>query len=140
MPVNTKSKSKCLKQSEQGEANGGSGKGRCKCLLACSPHLAHVTGHMGLCVLPGTKRRLDTPALLAKKRDGEALTEAEIRSFIRGVVAGDVGLDQVGAFLMATYVRGTRCSHAGCSVEGIEVERERGGGREREEEALLLAS
>ncbi|EGD73009.1 thymidine phosphorylase [Salpingoeca rosetta] len=54
-----------------------------------------------------TKRaKLDTPALLAKKRDGEELNNSEIAAFIKGVVNGDVGPDQVGAFLMAVYVRG----------------------------------
>eukprot|EP00043_Microstomoeca_roanoka_P004477 m.49898 g.49898 ORF g.49898 m.49898 type:complete len:446 (-) comp12511_c0_seq1:390-1727(-) len=49
---------------------------------------------------------LNVPALLAKKRDGLELTEGEILAFVKAVVAKQVGLDQVGAFLMATYIRG----------------------------------
>jgi pyrimidine-nucleoside phosphorylase len=47
-----------------------------------------------------------TPALLAKKRDGAALTPAEIGWLIRGFVRGDVADYQMSAFAMAVLLRG----------------------------------
>ncbi len=48
-----------------------------------------------------------TPALIIqKKRDGEELTQEEIRDFIRGVSSGEVADYQATAFLMAVYFRG----------------------------------
>ncbi|XP_074655288.1 thymidine phosphorylase-like [Tubulanus polymorphus] len=50
---------------------------------------------------------LNTPALIAKKRDGHTLTKSEIQYFIDGVVNGDnVELAQLGAMLMAIKLRG----------------------------------
>ncbi|MGQ7247916.1 thymidine phosphorylase [Halomonas sp. V046] len=44
--------------------------------------------------------------ILAAKRDGEPLEEAQIRRFIEAVADGEVGDEQIGAFTMATYLRG----------------------------------
>lgn len=46
------------------------------------------------------------PELIRRKRDGEALTGAAIRHFVDGVVDGSVDDAQLGAFLMAIYLRG----------------------------------
>lgn len=50
--------------------------------------------------------RLDIPDLLRRKRDGEALDGEALRAFARGVAAGEVEDAQVGAFLMAVFLRG----------------------------------
>ena len=44
--------------------------------------------------------------VIRKKRDGQALEEDEIRTFIKGVTTGDVPDYQVSALLMAVYFRG----------------------------------
>lgn len=44
--------------------------------------------------------------IIAKKRDGESLTSAEIRFIVRGYTAGDVADYQMSALLMAIYLRG----------------------------------
>lgn len=44
--------------------------------------------------------------VIRRKRDGQVLTEAEIREFVFGVVNGGVADAQVGAFTMATYLKG----------------------------------
>ena len=44
--------------------------------------------------------------LIDKKRDGDALSAAEIEFFIRGYTAGDIPDYQVSALLMAMYFRG----------------------------------
>lgn len=44
--------------------------------------------------------------VIKKKRDGFALTEAEIRAFIAGYVAGEIPDYQAAAFCMAVYFRG----------------------------------
>uniref|UniRef100_A0A8C3VBL1 Thymidine phosphorylase n=1 Tax=Catharus ustulatus TaxID=91951 RepID=A0A8C3VBL1_CATUS len=46
------------------------------------------------------------PTLIRKKRDGERLEDAEIRSFVRGVTEGTVQQGQIGAMLMAIRLRG----------------------------------
>ncbi|XP_030816727.1 thymidine phosphorylase [Camarhynchus parvulus] len=46
------------------------------------------------------------PALIRKKRDGERLEDAEIRSFVRGVTEGTAQQGQIGAMLMAIRLRG----------------------------------
>lgn len=58
--------------------------------------------------------RVDTPSILAKKRDGQVLSEEEIYGLVKGIVNGDVGVDQVGAFLMATYINGMQQSTSRC--------------------------
>jgi thymidine phosphorylase len=50
--------------------------------------------------------RLDIPALLRRKRDGEALEAATLRDFARGVADGAVEDAQVGAFVMAVFLQG----------------------------------
>lgn len=44
--------------------------------------------------------------ILRRKRDGNALTQAEIAYFVRGVTAGTVPDEQAAAMLMAIYFRG----------------------------------
>lgn len=44
--------------------------------------------------------------IIAKKRDGKKLTDAEIHSFIMGVTSGAVSEGQIAAFAMATIWRG----------------------------------
>ena len=44
--------------------------------------------------------------LIEKKRDGQELSEAEIRWLISGYVAGDIPDYQMSAMLMAIYFRG----------------------------------
>ncbi len=44
--------------------------------------------------------------ILRKKRDGQELTAAEIREFVHGVLDGSVNQGQIGAFTMATYLKG----------------------------------
>ena len=51
-------------------------------------------------------RRLSTPELIAKKRDGGELTEREIRQLIEGFTAGEVADYQMTAFAMAALIRG----------------------------------
>ncbi|XP_048157765.1 thymidine phosphorylase isoform X1 [Corvus hawaiiensis] len=46
------------------------------------------------------------PSLIRKKRDGERLEDAEIRSFVRGVTEGTAQQGQIGAMLMAIRLRG----------------------------------
>jgi pyrimidine-nucleoside phosphorylase len=47
-----------------------------------------------------------TPELIARKRDGGVLTDAEIAHLIRGFVAGDVADYQMSALAMAVFLRG----------------------------------
>jgi len=44
--------------------------------------------------------------IIAKKRDGQALTDDEIAQFISGYTSGDIPDYQAAAFLMAVYLRG----------------------------------
>jgi pyrimidine-nucleoside phosphorylase len=44
--------------------------------------------------------------IIAKKRDGLALSEGEIEFFIQGIMSGDIHDYQVAAWLMAVYLRG----------------------------------
>ena len=44
--------------------------------------------------------------LIRKKRDGESLSQSEIKYLIDGVTSGDIPDYQLSAFLMATYFRG----------------------------------
>ena len=46
------------------------------------------------------------PELIAHKRDGGALSEAEIQGLIEGFTAGDVADYQMSAFAMATFLKG----------------------------------
>ncbi|XP_072452518.1 thymidine phosphorylase isoform X2 [Notamacropus eugenii] len=46
------------------------------------------------------------PELIRKKRDGDRLEEAEIRSFVQGVTEGTVQEAQIGAMLMAIRLQG----------------------------------
>jgi pyrimidine-nucleoside phosphorylase len=44
--------------------------------------------------------------IIAKKRDGESLTAAEIRFIVRGYTSGEIADYQMSALLMAIYLRG----------------------------------
>lgn len=44
--------------------------------------------------------------LIARKRDGQALSRPELEGLMRGYLRGDVGEDQMAAFLMAVYFKG----------------------------------
>ena len=44
--------------------------------------------------------------VIKKKRDGQALTDTEIRAFMQGYVAGEIPDYQAAAFCMAVYFRG----------------------------------
>lgn len=46
------------------------------------------------------------PAIIAKKRDGKVLSTEEIQSFIDKVVKKTVPNEQIGAMLMAIYLKG----------------------------------
>ena len=49
---------------------------------------------------------MNIPELIRRKRDGDRLDPAEIADFIAGVAANEVEDAQLGAFLMAVYLRG----------------------------------
>lgn len=55
---------------------------------------------------PGPAESLRVPALLEKKRDGQALTRAEIDFLIAGYTKGEVPDYQMAAFAMAVHFRG----------------------------------
>lgn len=44
--------------------------------------------------------------IIRRKRDGEELSASEIADFVRGLTRGDVSEGQIGAFTMATFLRG----------------------------------
>jgi thymidine phosphorylase len=48
----------------------------------------------------------NAPALIARKRDGLTLSDEEIQEFITRVVSKDVPGEQIGAMLMAIYLKG----------------------------------
>jgi pyrimidine-nucleoside phosphorylase len=48
----------------------------------------------------------DPRGVVARKRDGETLSEAEVEAFVEGYVAGEVGDPLAAAFLMAVVLRG----------------------------------
>jgi pyrimidine-nucleoside phosphorylase len=49
---------------------------------------------------------VDAKTIIAAKRDGKELSEDQLRSFIDGAVSGNWSPAQVGALLMAAYLRG----------------------------------
>ncbi|CAL1530629.1 unnamed protein product [Lymnaea stagnalis] len=46
------------------------------------------------------------PEIIAKKRDGKELNDEEIKSFVSGVTESSLAEAQIGAMLMAIYIRG----------------------------------
>lgn len=50
--------------------------------------------------------RFHPARLNQKKRDGGEFSREEIHDYVRGIVAGEVGKEQIGAFLMAVCCRG----------------------------------
>jgi thymidine phosphorylase len=49
---------------------------------------------------------LPTPLLIAKKRDGLELSDEEIDQFIKGAVDKSISGEQIGAMLMAIFLKG----------------------------------
>ncbi|HXB62412.1 MAG TPA: thymidine phosphorylase [Acidobacteriaceae bacterium] len=52
------------------------------------------------------KETIYTMDLLRKKRDGHALTKREMQHLVHSVTTGTISTAQIGAFLMAVYLRG----------------------------------
>jgi pyrimidine-nucleoside phosphorylase len=57
-------------------------------------------------VTPGSEPALDVRAFLRAKRDGGAHAPEEIQAFIRACMRREVADDQLGAWLMAAFLRG----------------------------------
>jgi len=55
--------------------------------------------------------------LIARKRDGHVLSRGELGGLLKGYLQGDVGDDQMAAFLMAVYFRGLDDSELETLVE-----------------------
>lgn len=55
---------------------------------------------------PAYGQGVDARSLIARKRDGGVLGSEEIAGLIRGLVAGEVEEHQIGAFMMAVFLRG----------------------------------
>jgi thymidine phosphorylase len=53
-----------------------------------------------------SENQLSIPDLITKKRDGLELTQDEIKQFIEGLSNDTVQDCQVGAMLMAIYIKG----------------------------------
>ncbi|MEE4174497.1 MAG: thymidine phosphorylase, partial [Xanthomonadales bacterium] len=70
--------------------------------MTIQPSLAHRIPERALIVTS----RLDIPDLLRRKRDGEPLDGEALRAFGEGVANGEVEDAQIGAFLMAVFLRG----------------------------------
>ena len=81
--------------------------------------------------------------IIQKKRDGHALTEEEIRSFIRGYVAGEIPDYQTAALCMAIWFRGMNAAETAAltmairdsgdtlhfdSIQGLRVDKHSTGG------------
>jgi pyrimidine-nucleoside phosphorylase len=60
-----------------------------------------------------------TPVLIARKRDGEELASDELRALIDAYLAGDVGEEQMAAFLMAGVIRGFTDAEAVALTEAL---------------------
>jgi len=58
-------------------------------------------------------------AVIARKRDGHALTPAEIASFVQGVARGEWADYQATALLMAVYLRGMTPAEIACLTENM---------------------
>ncbi len=61
--------------------------------------------------------RLDVPVLIGRKRDGEELSEADIRAFMTAYLAGDVAEEQMSALLMAGVINGFTSAEAAAMTE-----------------------
>ena len=67
--------------------------------------MAELPAHVAANVLTRLNR-LRMPALIATKRDGGELSDEALEAFVAGVAAGVVPAEQIGAMLMAIYLRG----------------------------------
>ena len=61
--------------------------------------------------------RVFPQTIIARKRDGHALTPDEIASFVRGVVRDEWTDDQTAALLMAIFLRGMTAEEISCLTE-----------------------
>ena len=61
--------------------------------------------------------RLDVPVLIGRKRDGEELSDADIRAFMTAYLAGDVAEEQMSALLMAGVINGFTAAEAAAMTE-----------------------
>ena len=60
---------------------------------------------------------LAVPSLIAAKRDGRALTDAEVRAVVTGAARGDIPDYQISAWLMAVWIRGMSRSELAALTE-----------------------
>ncbi len=59
--------------------------------------------------------------IIQKKRDGQALTKAEVEFMVDGTVSGDVPEYQTAAWLMAVFLRGMTPEETGTLTERMRV-------------------
>ncbi|XP_046666111.1 thymidine phosphorylase-like isoform X1 [Homalodisca vitripennis] len=69
--------------------------------------------------------KMNVGQLLRKKRDGEEMTKDEIESFIQNTVSGNNTESQIGAMLMAMYIRGITDTEATNLTQSILLSGER---------------
>lgn len=63
--------------------------------------------------------RLDAPRLIARKRDGAELAADDLRALLDGYLAGDVGEEQMAAFMMAGVLQGFTTDEAVVMTEAL---------------------
>lgn len=59
-----------------------------------------------------TRPRVDAPTLIARKRDGGELSDADLEALLVGYLDGEVAEEQMSAFLMAGVLRGFSTAEA----------------------------
>ncbi|XP_041350709.1 thymidine phosphorylase-like [Gigantopelta aegis] len=65
------------------------------------------------------RQLLSVPNLIAKKRDGMELSKDEIEFFVQGVVSEIVDKSQIGAMLMAMYLRDLSVAETTCLTRAM---------------------
>ena len=70
-------------------------------------------------MLPGMAPLLFPQAIIARKRDGHALTPEEIAAFVGGVTSGEWADYQSAALLMAIFLRGMTPAETSCLTEAM---------------------